>query len=101
VGVIRAAPRGLGWVWLHCPLVAVRKIGGSSGVERDAPPGDELNIGWSAARVSPLLSLHANCSATNAWRRATCAGIARLRSTGRIVAPGAAWKGKGLPGAGT
>jgi hypothetical protein len=54
VGVIRAAPRGLDSVWLRCPLTAARKIGGSSGGGRDTPPGGNLHIRWSAARVSPL-----------------------------------------------
>jgi hypothetical protein len=53
VSVIRAAPRSLGLVWLHYPLTAARKIGGSNGGGRDAPPGGKLHIGWSVARVSP------------------------------------------------
>jgi hypothetical protein len=90
VGVIRSAHWGLGSVWLRCPLTAARKIGSSSGGGRDAL-GGRLHIGWSAARVT--LTRHANTSATHAWRRAMCAGIAPQRSTGWIFASGAAWKG--------
>ncbi|XP_068985003.1 uncharacterized protein [Bombus flavifrons] len=57
VGVIRSAPRGLGSVWLRCPLTAARRI--SRG--RDAGPGGRINIGWSAARVSPLPARRLQC----------------------------------------
>jgi hypothetical protein len=89
VGVIRTAHRGLGSVWLRCPLTAARKLG-SSRTGGDAL-GGKLHIGWSAARVT--LTRHSNTSATHAWRRAICAGIGPQRSTGWIVATGAAWKG--------
>jgi hypothetical protein len=61
LGVIRAAPRSLGSVWVRCPLTAARKIGGSSSGGRDAP-GGKLYIGWSAARgVSPLPARQLQC----------------------------------------
>jgi hypothetical protein len=45
VGVIRAAPRGLGSVWLRCPLTTARKIDGSSAGRRDLPPRGMPHIG--------------------------------------------------------
>jgi hypothetical protein len=61
LGVIRAAPRGLGSVWLRCPLTAARKIGSSSSSGGRDAPGGKLYIGWSAARVSPLPARQLQC----------------------------------------
>jgi hypothetical protein len=57
VGVIRAAPRSLGSMWLRCPLTAARKISGRG----DVQSGGELNIGWLAARVSRLPTRRLQC----------------------------------------
>ncbi|XP_033318622.1 uncharacterized protein LOC117216181 [Bombus bifarius] len=40
VGVIRSASRGLGLVWLRCPLTAARKISRGG----DSRPGGRINI---------------------------------------------------------
>ena len=57
VGPIRYAPRDLGSVWLRCPLTAARKIN----TGRDARSGGKINIGWSTARVTPLLTRQLQC----------------------------------------
>ena len=43
--------------WLRCPLRAARKISGRG----DARSGSKINIGWSAARVSPLPARRLQC----------------------------------------
>jgi hypothetical protein len=89
MGAIRAAPWGLGSVRLRCPLTAARKIGSSSGGGREA-------VKQAPHRLVSGDGLPSPCTPTpvlQVWRRATCIGIVRQRSTGRIIATGTAWKG--------
>ncbi|XP_033360079.1 uncharacterized protein LOC117238962 [Bombus vosnesenskii] len=55
VGVIRSAPRGLGSVWLRCPLTTASKISRGG----DARPGGRINIGWSASLTERRIGLAA------------------------------------------
>ena len=57
VGAIRSALRSLESVWLRCPLTVVRKISGRG----DVRPGGKINIGWTAARVSPFPARQLQC----------------------------------------
>ena len=57
VGHMRYAPRGLGSVWLRCPLTAARKINRGG----DARSGVKINIGWSTARATPLPARQLQC----------------------------------------
>lgn len=52
-GLLRTVPRSLGSVWLRCSLTTARKI--------NAVEGGKLRLGWTAARVHPLLTHRLQC----------------------------------------
>jgi hypothetical protein len=88
VGVIRAAPRSLDALPADSGKENRRQQRrGKRHSTRRQPPHTMVSGEGLPSPGTPTPS------ATSAWRRATCAGIARQRLTGRIVATGAAWKG--------